>query len=226
MVIRRFLEYLNYKGINENRATVDCDLSKGLIGRAKKGYSDLGKKSVEKILKKYQDLNRVWLLTGDGEMLVSEEKKYDVANLSTGEEDNYKLVPLLNIDSVGGVWSANEVVDTSEYVMSLIPFNDAKEGDVAVIQSGDSMTPTVPPGAVLLLRKMEGWKDYIGYGSICVLVLNDGRRITKEIQAYRPNMENYILCVSHKEGIASEPLPKHIIHGVWKVVKILVNYGW
>ncbi|MDE5709189.1 MAG: hypothetical protein K2I32_07080 [Alistipes sp.] len=67
--IDRFLQYLEYKGITENRATVECGLSNGLIGQAKRGKSDLGEKAVEKVLIKYQDLERVWLLTGEGPML-------------------------------------------------------------------------------------------------------------------------------------------------------------
>lgn len=67
--IDRFLQYLDYKGITENKATVDCDLSKGLLGQAKSGKSDLGNKTIEKVLSFYQDLSRVWLLTGTGSML-------------------------------------------------------------------------------------------------------------------------------------------------------------
>ena len=72
--IDRFLQYLDYKGITENKATVDCDLSKGLLGQAKSGKSDLGNKTVEKVLSFYQDLSRVWLLTGTGSMLLSENQ--------------------------------------------------------------------------------------------------------------------------------------------------------
>lgn len=71
--IDRFLKYLEYKGITENKATVDCGLSKGLIGQAKNGKSDLGNKAIEKVLIFYQDLNKVWLVTGEGEMLNSSE---------------------------------------------------------------------------------------------------------------------------------------------------------
>lgn len=73
--IDRFLKYLDYKGISENKATVDCGLSKGLIGQAKSGKSDLGNKAVEKVLIFYQDLNKVWLLTGEGEMLTPDQSR-------------------------------------------------------------------------------------------------------------------------------------------------------
>lgn len=72
--IDRLLEYLGYKGISENKATVDCQLAQGLLYRAKTGKSDLGGKAIEKLLVQYPDLNRVWLLTGEGEMLTTSSR--------------------------------------------------------------------------------------------------------------------------------------------------------
>lgn len=75
MVIDRFINYMEYRGLNDNQVTVDCGLSVGLIGKARKGKNDLGRNTIEKILKRYRDLNRDWLLTGKGEMLNSETKE-------------------------------------------------------------------------------------------------------------------------------------------------------
>lgn len=69
MIIDRFIKYMDFKGLNDNQVTVDCHLSVGLIGKARKGKSDLGRNSIEKILKAYPDLSRVWLLNGEGPML-------------------------------------------------------------------------------------------------------------------------------------------------------------
>lgn len=68
-VIDRLDKYMEYKRLNDNQVTVSCKLSVGLINQARKGKSDIGKKSIEKILTVYDDINRVWLLTGEGEML-------------------------------------------------------------------------------------------------------------------------------------------------------------
>lgn len=68
-VIDRLDKYMEYKQLNDNQVTVSCKLSVGLINQARKGKSDIGKKSIEKILTVYDDINRVWLLTGEGEML-------------------------------------------------------------------------------------------------------------------------------------------------------------
>lgn len=40
--IDRFLQYLDFKAITENRATIECGLSQGLLHQAKSGKSDLG----------------------------------------------------------------------------------------------------------------------------------------------------------------------------------------
>lgn len=71
--IDRMLAYLKYKGISENKATVDCGLAKGLIYQAKSGKADIGAKAIEKVLATYGDLSSTWLLTGEGEMLISDQ---------------------------------------------------------------------------------------------------------------------------------------------------------
>lgn len=45
MIIDRFIKYMDYKGLNDNKVTVECNLSVGLLNQSKKGRSDLGKKS-------------------------------------------------------------------------------------------------------------------------------------------------------------------------------------
>lgn len=71
-IIDRLDEYMILKGLNDNQVTVNCGLSVGLLGKARKGTGDLGKSSVERILKFYTDIDRRWLLTGEGEMLKTE----------------------------------------------------------------------------------------------------------------------------------------------------------
>jgi len=91
-IIDRFDKYLEVKGLNDNKVTVQLGLSIGLIGKARKEGGDLGKKSIEKILSFYADLNRVWLLTGQGEMfnqvpnVISDSQE---KNITKSIENNY-----------------------------------------------------------------------------------------------------------------------------------------
>lgn len=73
--IDRLSKYMDIKGLNDNKVSKECSLSNGLLAQARKGKCDLGVKAIEKILDKYQDLDKVWLLTGEGEMLVNSSLK-------------------------------------------------------------------------------------------------------------------------------------------------------
>lgn len=181
----------------------------------------------EKIIKTYPEFNKVWLLTGEGEMLNTVERNGSSGKPSSQPtEKDYKLIPLIHIDSVGGMHSKNDVVDEIEYIEKYVPFMEAHDGDKAIFQSGDSMIPTIPPGSILQIREVENWREYFGYGGIFVLLLKDGRRITKEVNRYDPDPKNYVMCISHNPSVADEELPKAMIVAVWKVIKILTDRGW
>jgi hypothetical protein len=67
--ITRFDKYMHIKGLNDNKVTTTLGLSTGLLGKSRLEGRDLSDKVVEKILNFYTDLSKVWLLTGEGEML-------------------------------------------------------------------------------------------------------------------------------------------------------------
>ena len=70
-IIDRFDKYMNHKGLNDNRVTNEVGFAIGTIGKSRKEGKDLTNKSVSKILNRYSDLNRNWLLRGEGEMLAN-----------------------------------------------------------------------------------------------------------------------------------------------------------
>ncbi len=67
--IDRFDKYMKVKGLNDNKVTMQLGLSVGTLGKSRKDGRDLSSKVIELILNFYKDLSRVWLLTGEGEML-------------------------------------------------------------------------------------------------------------------------------------------------------------
>lgn len=67
--IERFDKYMIFKHLNDNKVTHDLGLSVGTIGKSRTEGRDLSDRNIEKILNFYTDLDRVWLLTGEGEML-------------------------------------------------------------------------------------------------------------------------------------------------------------
>lgn len=72
-VIDRFDAYMEASGLNDNKVTVQLGLTRGLIGKSRQPKRDLSTTVVEKILAHYDDLSRVWLLTGEGSMLKEDQ---------------------------------------------------------------------------------------------------------------------------------------------------------
>lgn len=71
----RFKQYMEYKGLYDNKVARECNIAQSIFYQAKKGRSDLGEKTLEKIFSKYKDLNRVWILTGEGSMITPEQNQ-------------------------------------------------------------------------------------------------------------------------------------------------------
>lgn len=116
--IDRFIEYMKIKGLNDNKVTLECGLSQGLLGQAKTGKSDLGAKTIDKILNKYQDLNKVWLLTGEGEMLKSpvQEARGDNNTQIAGNSNNVNTSAEMQI-------ALNEIAEMRKLVQEQIIIN-------------------------------------------------------------------------------------------------------
>lgn len=222
----RVIIFIQSQGITVREFERKSDLSNGAVSKM---GNNTRSSIIENILKAYPDINRDWLLKGNGEMLKS---KNEIGSHQTTTTDSptkvsdYRLVPLIQIDSVGGIHSPNSLDFSEQYVIRRMPFTEAQEGDVAILQSGNSMYPTIPAGSALLIRQVVDWQEYFGYGNIYVLWLRDGRRITKEIRRYDANPRNYVWCVSYNPDVADEELPRSMIRGVWKVIKYIADLGW
>jgi len=141
-------------------------------------------------------------------------------------ESNFRLVPLINIDAVGGLHKGNKIMNEPEYIVSRVAFNEALVEDRCIQVTGESMIPACPPGCIVLIREVKSWQEYFGFGNIFVILLKDGRRILKRITKSDYDSKNYIKCISINPEYPDEDLPKGMIVGVWKVIKILTDRGW
>lgn len=221
-------EYFKELGVSQVSIAETLGVTKAYVNSLLSGRQRFGKKQAEIWSEKF-GLSKSWLLTGEGDMLKpkSEDRLRPADAAESSEKvSDYRLVPLIQIDSVGGIHSSNSIDYTEQYVLRRMPFTEAREGDVAILQSGNSMYPTIPSGSALLIREVEDWQDYFGYGNIYVLWLRDGRRITKEIRRYDADPKNYVWCVSYNPDVADEELPRAMIRGVWKVIKYIADFGW
>lgn len=221
-VLQRVAEIKRFYSLTDSKFAEKISIPQTTISNIMIRNSDIKHSILESILNAFGEISPDWLITGKGEMINTGKAQED----SNSEQFNYRLVPLVNLDVVGGMNTQNLEILGEEYVEAMIPFTNAQEGDCALTVSGDSMSPTCPAGSMVLIRKVMNWKEYFGYGNLFVLLLDDGRRIIKEVQKSEVDSHKYVLCCSHNSKYPAEELPKHMIIGVWKVVKILNERGW
>lgn len=177
--IDRFDIYMTQAHLNDNKVTKDLGLSVGTIGKSRKEGRDLSDKVIEQILNFYTDLNRVWLLTGEGDMI------------------SKKKIPLYNDNStIGGINDQVANVDDSARPTEWIDAGDwFPTATSAIHHYGDSMTE-YPSGCILALKRVNDPTLLISGENY--VIETDEYRITKKIlddgdyiMAYSSNMETY-----------------------------------
>lgn len=214
---QRIVRFIKANNLSQKRFEESAGLSNGFVNNIVKS---IGADKLHKIATAFPMLNTEWLLTGEGEMLKAEntpvQKEMQRVIKPQFKEDKYRLVPILNLDARGGF--ADNLEDGSEYAVDMIPFRNARAGDICVPITGDSMSPTYRPGSLALIRKIDDWYDFIEYGQVYVIELNDGRRIIKEIRACREDSDNKYLCISHNPTYDPVVLPKRMIRRMFLVL--------
>ena len=175
--IDRFDKYMKVKGLNDNKVTNELGLSIGTLGKSRKENRDLSDKSIEKILKSYLDINRTWLLTGEGEMLVNEN-----TNSQTLPKTSYTTGrPYYNVDFIGGFdLVLNDQTIMPEYNIDFAPYN--RDGVLWCNITGHSMEPKISHGDIIALKEVVDWQLYLTMGEIYAIVTSNELRTVKIIR--------------------------------------------
>lgn len=215
--IDRFDKYMKYKGLNDNKVTIQLALSVGTLGKSRKSDRDLSDKVIEKILNFYTDLNRVWLLTGEGEMIknnLTPQQYYggDTEKQKSDEPQMY-IVPLMPISAKGGTldeFSRSIMEDDCEKVLSPI-----KGADFAITVCGDSMSPDYPSGCHILIKKIEE-RAFIDWGKVFVLDTINGTIIKKLMPV--SDDPSKIRCISINPEYPPYEISLEYVRGIYRVL--------
>lgn len=215
--IDRFDKYMKYKGLNDNKVTIQLALSVGTLGKSRKSDRDLSDKVIEKILNFYTDLNRVWLLTGEGEMIknnLTPQQYYggDTEKQKAGEPQMF-IVPLMPISAKGGTldeFSRSIMEDDCEKVLSPI-----KGADFAITVCGDSMSPDYPSGCHILIKKIEE-RAFIDWGKVFVLDTINGTIIKKLMPV--SDDPSKIRCISINPEYPPYEISLEYVRGIYRVL--------
>ena len=71
--VDRLMQFIKYSGLSARQFDLSIGASNGYTLRMRKNRASIGSDVIENILRTYPDLNVVWLLTGEGQMLKSQQ---------------------------------------------------------------------------------------------------------------------------------------------------------
>lgn len=231
-VIDRLDKYMQQRGINDNQVTVRANLSVGLLSNARKGNHDLGRKSIDKILNCYQDIDRVWLLTGEGEMLTKPrrigeliEELYEsgeINNISEQvirehshnrkhkKEERTNGIPLFELEATAGFSALYR--DLSSAASDYISIPNLPPVDGAIYARGDSMSPLIASGDIVIFKKVELHPDNIIWGSIYIISYTlDGDDFTVLKYIRHSSRDGYIRLESYNPRFDPQDIPSSSI---------------
>ena len=221
--IDRFSKYMKAKGLNDNKVTVEVDLSVGTLGKSRKENRDLSAKNIEKILNYYQDLNKVWLLTGEGSMLKETAQADNNATfVAPYITDELVYLPLITTSAVASFdenlhHATNEIDTYPVYVAKGETFDINKH--VVIDVSGDSMYPTINDKAKVLCEKVkpEQWANIPN--EKVVAVIYGSSFIIKRLLKNNLAINNSLTLLADNRKYGETTLQRCEIRAIFRVIK-------
>ena len=202
MSIKERIEiFIEKQGIRRSAFEKACGFSNGYTRNLKENPSAT---KIEDILKAYPDLNRVWLLSGEAEMLRPDAKDAgDRAEMlgmpfpaSTPEEG----VSSVRFFSVTPSASFQDFCcsesERPEYIPVIAPPGEHIDESSCVFEvHGDSMLPQIPDHAKILCREISPSRWHQVYDGVVVIAYAD-RFVIKRVVKNRLAAEDFIVIGS------------------------------
>lgn len=169
-----------------------------------------------KILSYSSGVNPYWLLTGEGEMLSTENVIPVKTDLNSPLVDAC-VIPLLPTSAQAG--SLNEFVTSLKLHDCEMIVSPVKGADFALPVNGDSMAPEYPNGSQIHVKRINE-NAFIEWGKVYVLDTCNGTVIKRIVPSER---EGYVKCVSINPDPIYAPFEVAFgdIYGMYRVLLCL-----
>ena len=204
-VKERLQHFLKNERIPASEFSRKMGLSPAYLASMRKSMPE---EKVERLIQLYPQLNRDWLLYGEGSMY---------RDLGDSSIDPYKLhqhmVPLIPTQARAGsfdMYAKGITADECKKIYS--PNIDAK---LAIRVMGDSMEPVIHDGTLLFLERINE-KAFIPWGSPLVLDTENGSLVKMLYPSEKG--ENYLEARSYNKEYPPFLVPTESIFGIYRIL--------
>lgn len=90
--VDRLMHFIKYAGISARQFDLSIGASNGYTLRMKKNHASIGSDVIERIIQTYPQINLIWLITGEGEMLNPDPSLLDKEELNLTEQQRLELM--------------------------------------------------------------------------------------------------------------------------------------
>lgn len=210
---QRLKELRKELGYTQEQMGELCGIKKSAYSMIENGHSHLTKRNKQLLLDTL-NLSESWLDEGEGEKFNSKRAVFENTDikLKTAKKE-FKMVPVINIDSIGD----SSPFDSVGSILRYVPFQSVENDDIAAVMAGDSMAPAIPAGAIILLRPVTGWRTFLEFGQTYLLVLKDGRRIVRMIRKSEGKRQTGFLLKCLNEESDTMEIPSEMISSLYIV---------
>ncbi len=206
-VKERLLQFLKAKGVSKAGFARLMGVSEAYVSTMRKSLPEA---RVTKMTELFPDLNRDWLLYGEGEMLLTPEKR---KNEKDREADREDYVPLLPVAAYAGSLQA---YSESVNPWDCIPLPIKMKGvDFAITVTGDSMEPIIHHGVIAVLAKINE-RAFIPWGNPMVVDTANGAYV----KVLKPSADGdeSIEAISYNPEYPPFKIPTDSIHAIYRIV--------
>jgi len=219
-IIERLNQFIDYKNISLNMFDKSIGASNGYIGKQIKNNGSIGSDLIQKIFSVYPDLNILWLMTGEGEMIKPINHVNEREGIYIVKKNHSKdkvPVPYYDIDFAAG----NDIAFIDDNTVHPSYYMDIPEfsGCTAFRVYSDSMEKLIKSGSIVFSTKIEQWLNCIEYGQIYGIIAKDGRRFIKYVRKSTDHEKEFILR-SENELYDDFSILKTSIRSIWLI------HGW
>ena len=179
----------------------------------------LGVDKLENVLNAFPDLNRDWLLYEEGEMLKGKLKTFKLkqeAHLSS------RQVPLYELTATAGFLTLYQ--ELSSAVEDYITIPNLPPVDGAIYARGDSMSPLIESGDIIIFKKVDLTPDNILWGNIYIISYTvDGDDFTVLKYLRHSSRDGYIRLESFNSRYDPQDIPASSINAL-ALVKASISF--
>lgn len=163
-LLHRISELAKLEGITIGALEKQIGASKGVLSRAIQNNTDIQAKWLSRIVENYPDYSASWLLSGAGEAKTGIVTSFNDGNShSKGVRD----IPLYELAAAAGFTSLYQ--DQPQIAESYLSIPNLPPVDGAIYARGDSMTPLISSGDIVIFKKVDLAPNNILWGHIYII---------------------------------------------------------